>query len=251
MKKYLKITIIFALTVVIVATMCILPTFAQSTETLTLDGFDDILVGDVLVDTEIVFLRSGGSTSPAHTNVTFTVVDGEVRLMTLNEEDVVNVITWTVINLEKNYDELTNRTTIYANTNTSEYELVRYNIIDGTYGFPLHDGGIYSYTFYGIQFNDVTVTQELLDVLGGFVKDNVSDITVERTLPPTPTDSITGIFTNISGWIVTAIGNTVPMFYNAQAAELTILGVLAVVGLAIAVIFLLINVIKRFIQFRS
>lgn len=67
--------------------------------------------------------------------------------------------------------------------------------------------------------------------------------------------SILEVFTSVGTWISTAVSNLIPMFYTegveGSAGELTFLGTLAVVGLAISVVFLLIRVITNFMQFRA
>ena len=63
-------------------------------------------------------------------------------------------------------------------------------------------------------------------------------------------DSVLGVFTGIGSWLVAELGNATSLFYQADTG-LTILGVLAVAGLGIAVVFLLINWIKSLLQFRK
>lgn len=63
-------------------------------------------------------------------------------------------------------------------------------------------------------------------------------------------ESVLDVFDAISTWIVGAVQNVMPMFY-VQETGLTFLGVLAVSGLAISVIFLIIGVIQNFLHFRG
>lgn len=63
-------------------------------------------------------------------------------------------------------------------------------------------------------------------------------------------ESVLDVFDAISTWIVGAVTNVMPMFYVAETG-LTFLGVLAVAGLAISVIFLIIGVIQNFLHFRG
>lgn len=63
-------------------------------------------------------------------------------------------------------------------------------------------------------------------------------------------ESVLDVFDAISTWIVGAVQNVMPMFYVAESG-LTFLGVLAVSGLAISVIFLIIGVIQNFLHFRG
>ena len=58
------------------------------------------------------------------------------------------------------------------------------------------------------------------------------------------------VFSSVGDWIATAVADLIPMFYVAESG-LTFLGVLAVAGLAISVVFLLIGVIQNFLGFRS
>jgi hypothetical protein len=67
---------------------------------------------------------------------------------------------------------------------------------------------------------------------------------------------ILGVFSEVGDWIAGAVNDLIPMFYNANPAEgetagLTFLGVLAVAGLAISVVFLIIGVIQNFLHFRG
>ena len=62
--------------------------------------------------------------------------------------------------------------------------------------------------------------------------------------------NIFDVLGGISGWLVTAIGVIMPMFYT-QADGLTFIGTLAVAALAFAVIFLVISIIRRFLSFRG
>lgn len=62
--------------------------------------------------------------------------------------------------------------------------------------------------------------------------------------------AITDVFSAIGEWIVGAVTDLMPMFYNAETG-LTFLGVLAVAGLAFSVIFLMIGIIQRFLHFRG
>ena len=63
-------------------------------------------------------------------------------------------------------------------------------------------------------------------------------------------ESILAVFTEIGEWIGSAVTSLLPMFYVADTG-LTFLGVLAVAGLAFAVIFLIIGLIQNFLHFRG
>ena len=58
------------------------------------------------------------------------------------------------------------------------------------------------------------------------------------------------VFGEIATWISTAVQSLIPMFWNSTDG-LTFLGVLAVAGLSISVIFLIIGVIQNFLHFRG
>lgn len=62
-------------------------------------------------------------------------------------------------------------------------------------------------------------------------------------------NNITEVFTAMSTWIVSAIQSALPIFYDATAGELTILGVLCVVSVSIGVFLLIIGIIQRFMGF--
>ena len=61
---------------------------------------------------------------------------------------------------------------------------------------------------------------------------------------------VTGVFTEISTWITTTLPSIVAVFYDAETG-LTFFGTLAVVGLAVAVFFLLMGVIQNFLHLRG
>jgi VIT1/CCC1 family predicted Fe2+/Mn2+ transporter len=61
--------------------------------------------------------------------------------------------------------------------------------------------------------------------------------------------AILEVFTSVGTWIAGAVEQITPMFYDEGA--LTFLGVLAVAGLAISVVFLIIGVIQNFLHFRG
>lgn len=72
-------------------------------------------------------------------------------------------------------------------------------------------------------------------------------------------NQVLSVFEEIGEWIPNAIESLIPMFYTAPTTvegvttpgSLTFLGVLAVAGLSISVIFLLIGVIQNFLHFRG
>lgn len=62
--------------------------------------------------------------------------------------------------------------------------------------------------------------------------------------------AITDVFSAVGNWITTAVVDLIPMFYVPETG-LTFLGVLAVCGLAMSVVFLLISLISNFLHFRG
>ena len=64
------------------------------------------------------------------------------------------------------------------------------------------------------------------------------------------TDSVFAVFAGIGAWLVSELGNVTSLFYQADSG-LTLLGVLAVCGLGLAVVFLLISWVRNLLQFRS
>lgn len=67
--------------------------------------------------------------------------------------------------------------------------------------------------------------------------------------------SITNVFEAVGSWLVKFITQLIPIFYDTTANEgaggLTFLGVLAVIGLAISVFFLVMGVIQNFLHLRG
>ena len=67
--------------------------------------------------------------------------------------------------------------------------------------------------------------------------------------------AITTVWTDVMEWIVTAIGSVQEVFYtpgaSGGAGSLTFLGVLAVVSVAIGIVFLVIGVIQNFLRLRG
>lgn len=61
--------------------------------------------------------------------------------------------------------------------------------------------------------------------------------------------SIFEVFSSVGEWITSAVTDLIPMFY--AEGSLTFLGVLAVVGLAFSVVFLIIGLIQNFLHFRG
>ena len=67
--------------------------------------------------------------------------------------------------------------------------------------------------------------------------------------------AITDVFTAMGTWLVSFINSIIPLFWTAGTADtpgsLTFLGVLAIIGLAISVFFLVMRVIENFLHLRG
>ena len=65
--------------------------------------------------------------------------------------------------------------------------------------------------------------------------------------------SILAVFTAIGNWFVASFTQLIPIFWTAgsgsESGSLTFMGVLAVCGLGMSVIFLLIGIIQKFLHF--
>ena len=70
-----------------------------------------------------------------------------------------------------------------------------------------------------------------------------------------PVTAITNVFTAMGAWLVSFINSLIPLFWTEGTGEtagsLTFLGVLAVIGLAISVFFLVMRVIENFLHLRG
>lgn len=62
--------------------------------------------------------------------------------------------------------------------------------------------------------------------------------------------AVTGVFSAIGEWFVTFIPSVIEIFYVAETG-LTLLGVLAVCGLAVSIFFLVMGLISNFLRFRG
>ena len=67
---------------------------------------------------------------------------------------------------------------------------------------------------------------------------------------PNHVEPITDVFTGITTWITSALGTVTGAFY-VEGTGLTFIGNLSVIGLSIALAFLLIGVIQRFLSLRG
>lgn len=62
--------------------------------------------------------------------------------------------------------------------------------------------------------------------------------------------SMTTVFTEVFAWLQSALTTVLGLFYNATDG-LTIFGVLAIIGLAISIFLLIVNIISNFFHFRG
>lgn len=66
---------------------------------------------------------------------------------------------------------------------------------------------------------------------------------------------ITSVFTEVFSWLKTAITSVLAIFYvpgeGAAAGKLTVLGVLALIALAVSLFFLLMGLIQNFFHLRG
>ena len=67
--------------------------------------------------------------------------------------------------------------------------------------------------------------------------------------------AMTGVFDAVFQWIMTAVNAVIPVFWTAGTGEsggqLTFLGILALIGLAISIFFLLVGLIQNFLHLRG
>lgn len=62
---------------------------------------------------------------------------------------------------------------------------------------------------------------------------------------------ITTVWTEVMNWITGALGDVQVVFYSTETSKLTFLGTLAVVGVSIAIGFLIIGVVQKFLSLRA
>lgn len=63
--------------------------------------------------------------------------------------------------------------------------------------------------------------------------------------------SITELWTALSTWIIATVQQILPLFYNAETEDLTILGIMVVVSVGIGLFLLLMNIVTSFFGFRQ
>ena len=62
---------------------------------------------------------------------------------------------------------------------------------------------------------------------------------------------VTGVFDGLGVWLVAGLNNVIALFWIADTGTLTLLGVLAVCGLAVSVFLLVMGIIQNFLHFRG
>ena len=63
--------------------------------------------------------------------------------------------------------------------------------------------------------------------------------------------AITNVFSGLGEWIVDFLPTVQSIFWDSTANTLTLMGVLAVCGLAVSIFFLLMGIIQNFLHFRG
>lgn len=67
--------------------------------------------------------------------------------------------------------------------------------------------------------------------------------------------AMTNVFDAVFTWIMSAVNAVIPIFWTAgtgdTAGSLTFLGILALIGLAISIFFLLVGLIQNFLHLRG
>ena len=70
-----------------------------------------------------------------------------------------------------------------------------------------------------------------------------------------PLTAITEVFSAMGTWLVSFINALIPLFWNQGSGDtpgsLTFLGILAIIGLAISIFFLVMRVIENFLHLRG
>lgn len=63
--------------------------------------------------------------------------------------------------------------------------------------------------------------------------------------------SVFGVFTEVGDWFIGALSSFVELFYNTTSNTLTFVGVMALVGVGIAVTRMLFAIITSFVQMKG
>lgn len=63
-------------------------------------------------------------------------------------------------------------------------------------------------------------------------------------------ESITGVFTSMFNWLISAFSQIIPIFWNAESG-LTFYGTLMVIALSISLFFLVLGIFQRWLHLRS
>lgn len=71
--------------------------------------------------------------------------------------------------------------------------------------------------------------------------------------PPVPisVQPVTEVFDGLGVWLIAGLNNVIALFWVADTGTLTLLGVLAVCGLAVSVFLLIVGIIQNFLHFRG
>lgn len=70
-------------------------------------------------------------------------------------------------------------------------------------------------------------------------------------VPPDYVQSVTEVFDGLGVWLITGFNNVISLFWVADTGTLTLLGILAVCGLAVSVFLLIMGIIQNFLHFRG
>ena len=209
--NYLKILSVLFCMVALVVTLA-LPCFADTTDTITID-VSRLPNRSYDYSTPVLTL-------PAYTNYTI-LVDGE-QVYTGGIESV----------------------TMLDSINSVTYELNDENGVTYSFRFGAEDINNYDpfLTYNGDAVDTVTF------IADGIEYDPDYPFVIGTGENPV-VGGITGVFSNISGFVVSSLGMLQGVFYDGT--NLTMLGTLALIGLAIGVAFLIVGVIQSFLRLRG
>lgn len=70
-------------------------------------------------------------------------------------------------------------------------------------------------------------------------------------VPPDYVQSVTEVFDGLGVWLIAGLNNVIALFWVADTGTLTLLGILAVCGLAVSVFLLIMGIIQNFLHFRG
>lgn len=115
------------------------------------------------------------------------------------------------------------------------------------------------YSTYGDVTGWINSSYRSIEILDGFYIDDInvfswwaSNVIRSDGVPEMPVlDGMLSIFGFVGGWIVEASSDLAVMFWDPTEGSLTFVGTLAVSALALAVSFLIIGLIQRFLKFKG